>query len=256
MEKNILIKKLNDYLKISEFEDSSKNWLQVDTEKIEINKIWYAVDATSYIFDKAIYNGVDMVVVHHWMYWWSESALTNIHFQRANKLIKNNIWLYACHLPLDAHDEVWNNIWIIKWFTNIYWIKEYKLEKFWNYHWTDIWFGIKFEEKIHISTIISMLCHLLQLEKKLYNFWNKEYISSMCVISWWWADWIFEAKSKWYDLFITWEAKHSDLINSKEIWQSILLWWHRETEKIWVKLLANYITKTFWIETIFLDEKY
>jgi putative NIF3 family GTP cyclohydrolase 1 type 2 len=27
-------------------------------------------------------------------------------FERTKKLIKNDIALYACHLPLDAHNEV------------------------------------------------------------------------------------------------------------------------------------------------------
>jgi putative NIF3 family GTP cyclohydrolase 1 type 2 len=64
-----LIKYLDDYLKKSDFKDTSKNGLQVDTQKKEIKKIGYAVDATTYIFDKAIYEKVDMVISHHGLFW-------------------------------------------------------------------------------------------------------------------------------------------------------------------------------------------
>gem|GEM_PF-2497189 len=53
MQKQELINYLNEYLKISDFKDSSKNGLQVDNRKDDIKKIGYTVDASTYIFDKA-----------------------------------------------------------------------------------------------------------------------------------------------------------------------------------------------------------
>jgi len=54
MNKKELIKYLDEYLKISAFKDDSKNGLQIDSSKEEIKKIGFAVDANTYIFDKAI----------------------------------------------------------------------------------------------------------------------------------------------------------------------------------------------------------
>ncbi|NCO31703.1 hypothetical protein GW891_02630 [bacterium] len=69
MNKKELISYLDDYLKISDFKDTSKNGLQVDSEKTEIKKLGFAVDANTYIFDKAIDEGVDMVLTHHGIFW-------------------------------------------------------------------------------------------------------------------------------------------------------------------------------------------
>jgi putative NIF3 family GTP cyclohydrolase 1 type 2 len=91
MNKQELKKYLDDYLKISEFKDSSKNGLQVDTNKQEIKKIGYGVDASTYIFDKAIYEEVDMVLSHHGLYWGYEETMTGVCFERATQLIKNDI---------------------------------------------------------------------------------------------------------------------------------------------------------------------
>ena len=69
MKKQDLIKYLDEYLKIKLFTDKSKNGLQVDSSKKEIKKIGYSVDASTYIFEKAKQEKVDLVLCHHGMYW-------------------------------------------------------------------------------------------------------------------------------------------------------------------------------------------
>lgn len=258
MQKKELIDYLNEYLKISEFKDISKNWLQIDSEKIEINKIGYSVDSSTYIFDKAKENNVDMILSHHWVFWWFEQVLVWIPYIRAKKMIENNICLYAAHLPLDAHGEVGNNIWMIKEFIKIFDLKEweYEIEKFWEYKWNKIWFWIKFSKKIKKSDIIDIFATKIWIEKNLYNFWNKEFINSIAFVSGWALSSLAEAKEENYDLFVSWEWNHNDYILAKELGQSILVWGHYETEVFWVKLLAEHLKEKFWIEIVFLDEKY
>ncbi len=65
MKKIEFIQYLEEYLKIKDFDDNSKNGLQVDNEKEEISKIGYSVDATTYIFEKARDEKVDLVLCHH-----------------------------------------------------------------------------------------------------------------------------------------------------------------------------------------------
>lgn len=259
MNKKELINYLDDYLKNSDFEDSSKNWLQVDSEKNEIKKIWYCVDSSTYIFDKAIEEKVDMVLSHHWLFWWKEEILTWINYNRIKKLFDNNICLYSSHLPLDAHPEIWNNIWLLKAFVNIFGLQEgeYEIEEFWKYNWKYVWFWLKFKNEIHISNIVTPYAEQMQLIKKLYNFWNKEYIKNIAFTSWWWWKQIIqESFDKWFDVYINWELSHWEFTFAKELWQSILVWWHYETEKIWPKLLAYHLKEKFGIEIVVLDEKY
>jgi len=259
MKKQDLINYLDEYLKIKLFKDKSKNGLQVDNNKIEIKKIGYSVDASTYIFEKAKEEKVDLIICHHGIYWWFEETLVWVPFKRAKLLIDNDIALYACHLPLDAHNEVWNNIWLIKWFVNIFWLREweYSIDPFWEYNSNTIWFWLRFDNKIHISSLQTLFADTLQLQKKLYNFANLDFINSIAFVSWWcWTDIIIESLNKWYDIIFTWEVKHSDLVLSKELNHSIMIGWHYETEKIWPKLLAYHLKDKFGIEVIFLDEKY
>lgn len=64
------------------------------------------------------------------------------------------------------------------------------------------------------------------------------------------------ANDLWYDLLITWEWVHYEISLAKDIKQSVLLWWHYETEVFGVQALANHLNKKFGIEVVFLDEKY
>lgn len=257
MKKEDLIAYLDEYLRIWDFQDSSKNWLQVDNSKKEIKKIWYGVDASTYIFDKAKKENVDMLLVHHWMFWGKEAVLVWAPYLRAKKLIEDDIALYACHLPLDAHEVVGNNYWMLKDFVDFYDFKdwEYRVEKFWYYEWQYVWCAIRFDNPVLLSDIVSKYTSKIDIENKLYNFGNKEFVSSVCFVSWGWL-YPQEAKDKDFDLFITWEWSHSQIMMAKELWQTVLLWWHYETEKIWPTLLANHLKEMFGLEIVYIDEKY
>jgi putative NIF3 family GTP cyclohydrolase 1 type 2 len=114
---------------------------------------------------------------------------------------------------------------------------------------------LRFEEKIKFENI-EKFCDKLWLEKWIYNFGNVVDIRSIYFSS---GGWLFEAKfakEKNYDLLITWEWAHHEMINAKEIWQSIVLWWHYETEIFGIEALAKKLKKNFGIEIVFLDEKY
>ena len=269
------------------FKDTSKNGLQVSTPKREIKKLGYATDATSYIFDLAIENKIDLLLTHHGLFWWYDTPITDVHYQRISKLIKNDIGLFAVHLPLDAHPVVWNNIWLTIGLINtvlpsydstlilksletkveeilhapnatvIFEDEVLSIKKFWNYWWTSIGYGTKFKQnKFHISQIINFT-KALQLQKQFLNFWQHETFDSISIVSWGGGDLLQEAKESGYDIFLTWEMAHWQITLAKEIKQSVLLGGHRHTEKIGPKLLANYIAKKFRdVEIIFLDEAY
>ena len=106
MKKAELVKYMDTFLQIKSIADGSKNGLQVDSDTTDIKKIGYAVDASAYLIDKAVKEKVDMMIVHHGMFRDEVNPAVGIYFDRLKKLIKNDICLYAAHLPLDAHPTV------------------------------------------------------------------------------------------------------------------------------------------------------
>ncbi len=253
MNKKELINYINEYLKIEDFQDSSKNWLQVDNSKNEIKKIWYAVDATSYIFEKAIKENVDLVLAHHWIFWWFEQVLVWVPYKRAKLLLENDIALAWYHLPLDAHPEVGNNAWLLNAFVKTYNIENYSQEEIIENKWQKIGFWLNFEKEISFDELEKFLDES-KLEKNIYNFWNKKSIKSVAFCSGWA---LYEVSNTLdYDLYITWEWSHSKIALAKELEQSIILAGHYETETFWPRLLAKHLKEKFALEIVFLDEKY
>lgn len=182
MKKSDLLSYLESYLEPKKFKDGSKNGLQVDSSKAEIRKIGYAVDASSYIFDRAITEGVDLLIVHHGLFWGFESTITGVLHERLSKLIRNDIALYGMHLPLDAHPVVGNNIGIINAFVNFFGIRDAKVEPFGEYHGEVIGFGVRFPEAIPTERLREF-SDSMGFVFDFYNFGNHSGITSLAAIS-------------------------------------------------------------------------
>jgi len=111
-----IIEYLNNLLHIHGFDDLSVNGLQVEGKR-EIGKIVLGVSVSERLFQAAVAENADMIIVHHGAFWKNASSpyiLTGIHRNRMALLIKNDINLAAYHLPLDAHAEIGNNAQILK----------------------------------------------------------------------------------------------------------------------------------------------
>ena len=108
----MIVKKLNYfslYLNINSFKDYCPNGLQVEGKK-QINKIVSGVSANLALIEKAIDEKADAIFVHHGIFWKNEAeTITAAKRTKIALLIKNNINLFAYHLPIDAHPKVGNN---------------------------------------------------------------------------------------------------------------------------------------------------
>jgi putative NIF3 family GTP cyclohydrolase 1 type 2 len=68
MRRDELVRWLDDYLAIAEYEDPSLNGLQVEGRD-EVTKVAVAVDATLATFEQAADMGADMLITHHGLFW-------------------------------------------------------------------------------------------------------------------------------------------------------------------------------------------
>ena len=107
--KNI-IQYCNQYTKISKIIDfpGAKNGLQIENNG-KVTKIGAAVDASLETFKLAINKKIDLLIVHHGLYWNPPQPITGINYKKIFTLIKNNLAIYSCHLPLDLHPKIGNN---------------------------------------------------------------------------------------------------------------------------------------------------
>jgi dinuclear metal center YbgI/SA1388 family protein len=106
-----ILQYLNDLLSPALFEDYAPNGLQVAGCK-RIDKLAFAVSATQESLKLAIEWGAQAIIVHHGIFWKYQGArtITGAWGERVKLCIKNDLNLFAYHLPLDAHSEVGNAV--------------------------------------------------------------------------------------------------------------------------------------------------
>jgi len=115
IERNELVKYLNQLLDIYNYQDYGPNGLQIEGSE-EISKICFAVSATRDSVNEACRMGADCLIVHHGLFWKFHGVrtITKSFAKRVKPLIKNDINLIGYHLPLDAHLEHGNAACIAK----------------------------------------------------------------------------------------------------------------------------------------------
>lgn len=114
MFRNELENYLNQLLDISRFRDYCPNGLQVEGRD-RIHKIVTGVTASLELLETAIAYKADTVLVHHGYFWRGEDAcITGMKGRRIAMLIKNELNLFAYHLPLDIHPQLGNNAQLAK----------------------------------------------------------------------------------------------------------------------------------------------
>ncbi len=101
---------LDELLKPAAFAgDSAENGLQVEGAE-DVGFVVVGVTANRALIDAAAALGADTIVVHHGLVWGGGiRRIDGWLKQRVQRLIENDINLYAHHLPLDAQPQFGNN---------------------------------------------------------------------------------------------------------------------------------------------------
>lgn len=100
---------LDDLLRAPAFRDFGPNGVQVPGRE-EVATVVTGVSAQRALFERALEEGADAVLVHHGLFWrGAPLALDRPSTRRLKLLLANDVSLLAYHLPLDGHPEHGNN---------------------------------------------------------------------------------------------------------------------------------------------------
>src|SRR2546423_15121483 len=105
-----IIEYTNDYLRVAEIEDwpNAMNGLQIENSG-KVTKIGAAVDISTRVLSAAAKKNVDLLIVHHGLFWPGLQTVTGVLRRQLKLAFENDIALYSAHLPLDVHPKVGNN---------------------------------------------------------------------------------------------------------------------------------------------------
>lgn len=102
---------LDGYLEIDEVADwpNAFNGLQVENSG-RATKIGAAVDAGLETIEAAVASGVDLLLVHHGLFWPGTQVFTGAFYRKMKLAMANDLAIYSTHLPLDVHPVLGNNV--------------------------------------------------------------------------------------------------------------------------------------------------
>ena len=246
------LKEVDTYFKTlfnpEEFVSSDPSWngLQVGDFEKEIKKTAFAVDACMESFSHAAEKGADLLFVHHGLFWGKGSPVTGTLYERLHFLIKNNLALYAMHLPLDAHEEVGNNAAIVR---------ELGLQEivpFGEHGSRKIGFKGVFSEPKNLDAVLERM-NLSREECSVIYPFGKDAIVSVGVVSGGASDDVTQAIGEDLDLFITGEGTHQVYHTCLEGRVNMVAAGHYHTERYGVQSTAAKCSRDTGLDTFFID---
>ncbi|MEO8438882.1 MAG: Nif3-like dinuclear metal center hexameric protein [Spartobacteria bacterium] len=105
-----IVRSADETLRLDKIDDypNALNGLQVENSGA-VTKIGAAVDASAHTMQMAIEHEIDLLIVHHGLFWPGLRPVVGAHYRTLKLALENNLALYSAHLPLDLHPKVGNN---------------------------------------------------------------------------------------------------------------------------------------------------
>lgn len=233
-------------LKIDGFEDSSNNGLQVENTGT-VTRVCCGVDASMEFFELARDRGADFLVCHHGISWNdSLKRITGINYRRMSFLMENDMALYACHLPLDAHPVHGNNAQICR----ALGLKS--LTGFGTYRGQVIGFAGRLSKPMSYEKFKKRVREVVNKDLQTMDF-GKKTVQSVAVVSGGAAQEIVEAGMKGMDVYLSGEPALSAYSQAQEYGINAIFAGHYATEVFGVKAVAALLSKKFGLKTKFVD---
>lgn len=237
---------LDKQLAIAEYHDSSHNGLQVENRSL-IKCVCCGVDASMQFFQAAKAAGANLLVCHHGLSWGdSLKRITGLNYERLSYLIDNDMALYACHLPLDAHPQLGNNAQICKALGLV------ELKPFGVYNGKEIGFEGRLPRPMRYALFKQRVAKVIAPDLKCMDF-GKQEIRRIAVVSGGAAQEIEEAGEKQIDVYISGEPGLVAYSLAQEYGINAIFAGHYATEVFGVRAVAELIKRKFRIKATLLN---
>lgn len=233
-------------LDIAAFSDVSNNGLQVANPGT-VSRVCCGVDASLEFFEAAAAKGADMVVVHHGMSWGdSLKRVTGLNYRLVSFLVRHDIALYACHLPLDAHPSLGNNARLAA----LLGLRD--IAPFGTYHGQKIGFKGVFPEALPYPAVRDLVASSISPNLAEMKF-GSEMVRSVGIVSGGASDMVEEAAAEGLDLFLSGEASLVGYNLARHLSINAIGAGHYATERFGVEAVGGLLAKTFGIPAELID---
>lgn len=237
---------LDQFLAAPSIADYAPNGLQIEG-RTEIHRLCTAVSITQTVIQAAIEWKADAILVHHGFFWRGERpVLTGVRKQRIAALLKNDMNLFAYHLPLDLHPVVGNNACIAQRLpvTNITQHDVEKLPK-------GLWMG-ELKQGLNGQDFAEVLQNAL-LQAPIHIAAERPQIQKIAWCTGAAQDFLEDAEKLGVDAYISGEISERTNDLAQELNIHYYACGHHATERYGVQALAAHLIDKFGIEHQFIE---
>jgi len=240
-----IVRYSDDLLRLKEIEDypNSLNGLQIENSG-EVTKIGAAVDASTRTMQMAAQNGVDLLVVHHGLFWPGLRPISGPLYRSLRLALEKNLALYSVHLPLDLHPRLGNNAL----FAAALGLE--KTEPFLELMGQPA--GLEAEASLRRDELLAKLERSLGGPVRCIGTGPME-TKRIGLVTGAAGGEIYAAAREGIDTYITGEAPHWAAVAAEELGINLFLGGHYATETFGVKALAAELAEKFGLPWEFLD---
>jgi dinuclear metal center YbgI/SA1388 family protein len=240
-----IVEYTNEYLRVQEIEDwpNALNGLQIENSG-RVTKIGAAVDVSTRVLTAAAKKDVDLLIVHHGLFWPGLQSVTGALRRQLKLAFEKDIALYSAHLPLDLHPKVGNNAQLAS-ALGLKSMKPFFEEK-------GQLIGVRSKISGSRDDLIRKLRKAVGGPVKAFNFGPKN-AKTIGIITGGAGEEIYRVAADKIDIFITGEAPHWAAVAAEELGINLLLGGHYATETFGVKALAAHLSERFKLPWEFLN---
>ena len=223
--------------------DNALNGLQIENSG-RVTRIGAAVDVSTRVLTEAAKQDVDLLIVHHGLFWPGLQPVRGALRRQLRIAFENDVALYSAHLPLDIHARVGNNAQLVA---------ELGLKSprpFLEEKGQPV--GLKIRASLPRSELVRKLQKALNGPVKVFGFGRKQ-TRAIGVVTGAAGSEIYRVADEEIDTFITGEAPHWAAVAADEVGVNLLLGGHYATEVFGVRALAAHLSKRFRVPWEFID---
>ena len=233
------------FLRIRDIGDwtNALNGLQIENSG-RVTRIGAAVDVSTRVLTEAREKDVDLLIVHHGLFWPGLQPIRDALRRQLRIAFENDIALYSAHLPLDIHPRVGNNAQLVA-ALGLKSTQPFLEEKGQSV-------GLKILASVQRDELVRKLQEELNGTVKVFAFGPKR-TRAFGVVTGAAGSEIYRVADEGIDTFITGEAPHWAAVAAEELGINLLLGGHYATEVFGVQALAAHLSKRFRVSWEFID---
>ena len=229
--------------KVPDFEGSC-NGLQVEGSS-QVRKIASAVDVSLSSLQKAVDLEVDLLLVHHGLFWNGVQPISGAFKEMLEVAMKNHLSVYSVHLPLDIHPSLGNNALLAQ--------KIGMDNPVPCFSWKEVFLGLKQKMDVSFEDLSKKLLALGGNQISGGHFSSSDKVGMLAVSSGSAGSQILQAEKEGINTLITGEGEYWNLIVAENSKINLIFLGHYESEVFGIDALGKEVGKHFQVPYHFLE---